>query len=120
MIAAAADLGVVVLDLPREPGPLRTAALDCCLLCVVLASSRVAALAAARATMPAGVTVGVVLRRGPRPDAVPSVDAVRMLGAPLLGALPALDGSDLGAEIPRAMQRVAAGVLDGVHTEVGL
>jgi hypothetical protein len=118
VVTAAAGLGVVVLDLPREPGPLRSAALDRCRLCVVLASSRVAALAAARATMPTGTAVGVVLRRGPRPEAIPSIDAVRMLGAPLLGALPALDGSDAGPEIPRAVLRVAAGVLDGLRVEV--
>jgi hypothetical protein len=111
---AAAELGVVVLDLPREPGPLRDAALACCRLCVVLASARIAALAAARATLPVGVPLGVVLRRASRVAAVPSVDAARMLGAPLLGALPASDGSDLGADLPRAMLRVAAGVLDGL------
>ncbi len=58
-----------------------------------------------------------MLRRGSGPHAVPSVDAARLLGAPLLGALPALDGSDAGADIPRAMLRVAAGVLDGLHAE---
>jgi secretion/DNA translocation related CpaE-like protein len=118
VVTAAAELGVVVVDLPREPGPVRDAALACCRLCVLVASSRVAALAAARATMPTGITVGVVLRRGAPPDAVPSVDAARMLGAPLLGSLPALDGSDVGAEIPRALLRVAAGVLDGLRVEV--
>ena len=117
VVSAAAELGVVVVDLPREPGPLRSAALECCRLCVVLACTRIPGLAAARATMPAGVTVGVVLRRGPRRDAVPSIDAVRMLGAPLLGALPPLDGSDAGADVPRAMLRVAAGVLDGVRAD---
>jgi secretion/DNA translocation related CpaE-like protein len=118
VVTAAAELGVVVVDLPREPGPLRAAALECCRLCVLLASARVSALAAARATMPAGAAVGVVLRRGPRADAIPTVDAVRMLGAPLLGALPALDGSDVGAEIPRTLLRVAAGVLDGLRVDV--
>jgi secretion/DNA translocation related CpaE-like protein len=117
VVSAAAELGVVVIDLPREPGPLRTAALDCCRLCVVLACARVSGLAAARATMPTGVTVGIVLRRAPRPGAVPSIDAVRMLGAPLLGALPPMDGSDAGADVPRTMLRVAAGVLDGVRAD---
>ena len=115
VVAAAVDLGVVVLDVPREPGPVRAAALECCRLCVVLACARVAGLAAARATMPAATPVGLVLRRGSGAHPVPSVDAARMLGAPLLGALPALDGSDVGADLPRAMLRVAAGVLDGLH-----
>lgn len=115
VIAAAAELGTVVLDLPREPGPLRDAALARCRLCVIVACSRVAGLAAARATLPGGPALGLVLRRGARPMAVPSVDAARMLGVSLLGALPALDGSDVGADLPRAMLRVAAGVLDGCH-----
>lgn len=117
VVTAAAELGTVVLDLPREPGPLRSAALACCRLCVVLASSRVAGLAAARATLPVGVALGVVLRRGPSGDSVPSVDAARMLGVPLLGGLPALDGSDVGARVPRTMLRVAAGILDGLDAE---
>jgi NAD(P)-dependent dehydrogenase (short-subunit alcohol dehydrogenase family) len=117
VVAAAAALGPVVLDLPREPGPLRSVTVSCCRLCVLLATSRVATLAAARATMPEETALGVVLRRGPGADTVPAVDAARMLGVPLLGGLPPMDGSDLGARIPRVMLRVAAGILDGLDAE---
>jgi hypothetical protein len=108
VIDTAAHLGVVVLDLPRSPGPVRDAALSRCALRVVVAVAQLRELAAARsvlASLPAG-PVGVVLRRG----GLPIDDAVARLGAPLLGVLPPLDRSIT----PRSAARVAAGVLDGL------
>ncbi len=108
VIDAAAHLGVVVLDVPRSPGPVRDAALSRCALRVVVAVAQVRELAAARsvlATLPGG-PVGVVLRRG----GLPIDDAAARLGAPLLGVLPPLDR----AITPRSAARVAAGVLDGL------
>jgi hypothetical protein len=108
VVAAARALGPVVLDLPRAPGPLREAGLACCELCVLVAAATdVRTLAGAGAvlrSLPA-VPVGVVLRRGEF-----GVDeAAGLLGVPLLGVLPPLDHPS-----ERAVNRVAAGVVDGL------
>lgn len=113
VIEAAARLGTVVLDLPRGPSPLRAASLRRCMLCVVVAAAEVREVAAARAVLRsvAGVAVGVVVRRG----SLPVGDAVQLLGAPLLGVLPALDrDGPPSRRLPRASARVASGVLDGL------
>jgi hypothetical protein len=117
VVGAATERGVVVLDLPRVPGPLRDVALYCCDLCVLVAAAEVRPLAAARAIRPAGpVPVGVVMRRG----SVPAVEAVRMLGGLLLGILPALSSrsGDTPGRVPRAVLRVAGGVWDGLAAAV--
>jgi cellulose biosynthesis protein BcsQ len=108
VIETAAQLGDVVLDLPRAPGSVRDAALVRCALAVVVASTHVRELAAARAVLGSlpDVPAGVVLRRG----ALPVSDAVALLGVPLLGELPPLDR----AQASRVTARVAAGVLDGL------
>jgi MinD-like ATPase involved in chromosome partitioning or flagellar assembly len=117
VVAAAAELGVVVLDLPRSASPERSAALACCGLVVVLAAGDVAPLAAARAviTAMAGVRTGALVRRG----SVGAEQAAGLAGAPLLGELPPLsarrDGRLDPARLPRAAARIAAGVLDGVR-----
>jgi hypothetical protein len=118
VVTAAAELGPVILDVPRERGAVRAAALDCAQMCVLVAAARVPALAAARAAAPVGVPFGVVLRRvraAAGAGAVPAAEAARLLGAPLLGTIPALDGTDVAGEPPRALVRVAAGVLDGIR-----
>ncbi len=112
VVGAAAELGPVVLDVPRWPGVERDSALRCCQLCVVLVAARVAALVAARtviAGLAAAPRLGAVLRRGD----VPTAEASRVLGIPLLGVVPALDGSDVSPRIPRQVERVAAGVFAG-------
>jgi Mrp family chromosome partitioning ATPase len=106
VVAAAAEIGPVVLDLPRAPSRVRAAVT--CTFTVLLAEAQVRELAAARAVLASlgdGPT-GVVLRRG----AVPVDDAAARLGVPLLGVLPPLDRTGN----PRAAARLAAGVLDGL------
>jgi MinD-like ATPase involved in chromosome partitioning or flagellar assembly len=118
LVAAAAELGVVVVDLPRGASPERCAALACCGLVVVLAAGDVAALAAARAVLTtlAGARTGALVRRGP----IAAERAAGLAGAPLLGELPPLTARREGrldpARLPRATARIAAGVLDGVRT----
>jgi hypothetical protein len=106
VVGAAASLGTVVLDLPRAPGALRDAALVLCSMCVLIVMAEVRPLAAARAVRPRAAAVGVVVRRG----SISPAEASRMLGAPLLGVLPAAAMTPT----PRAVARVAAGVLDGL------
>ena len=108
VLAAAAQLGTVVLDLPRAPSELREAGLAACDLCVLVVSAAdvrsVVAAAAVLRSLP-DVPVGLVLRRGGL-----SVDeAVPLLGAPLLGVLPEVDRGG-----SRASVRVACGLLDGM------
>jgi hypothetical protein len=108
VLAAAAHLGTVVVDLPRAPSELREAGLAGCDLCVLVASATdvrsVVAAATVRRSLP-DVPVGLVLRRGGL-----SVDeAVPLLGAPLLGVLPEVDRAT-----SRAAARVASGLLDGL------
>lgn len=113
VIDAAAQLGPVLIDVPRALSPLRDAVVARCLLCVVVAGADVRALAAARAvvrSLPdvavgALGAVGAVVRRGQ----VPVEDAVAVLGVPLLGVLPAVD-----RPAERAVARLARGLLDGV------
>jgi hypothetical protein len=111
VVAAAAESGPVVLDLPRAPSPLREAALDRCALCVVVAASEIRSVVAAGAVLRSlpDVPTGLVLRRG----GLAVVEALPLLDAPLLGVLPA---SDRSANAQRAAARIAAGVLDGLRT----
>jgi hypothetical protein len=114
VLAAVAELGCTVLDLPRAPSPAREAALEECGLVVVLAHAGVRQLSAARAVVSAlpDVNVGTVLRRGE----VPLGDAVPLVGAALLGVLPRpAGGLPLGrGRPPRSLARVAAGIVDGL------
>jgi secretion/DNA translocation related CpaE-like protein len=109
VVAAAAESGPVVLDLPRAPSPVRDAGLEACTLCVVVAAAEVRALVAAGAVLRSlpDVPTGVVLRRG----GLATVEAMPLLGVPLLGVLPPADRAG-GA--PRAAARIASGVLDGL------
>lgn len=110
----ATGVGAVVLDLPRAPSPTRDALLRRCVLCVVVAVAEVRELAAARAVLSSvrDVPVGVVMRRG----SLPVGDAVRLVGADLLGVLPAVDRSlSASSRLPRVATKVATGVLDGLR-----
>jgi MinD-like ATPase involved in chromosome partitioning or flagellar assembly len=110
VIDAANQVGPVIVDLPRVPGELRDAALAECLLAVVVTSSSVAPLAAARrtvATLP-DLPVGIVLRRG----AVSRADAAEILGAPVLAVLP--ESGRPRAGVPTSWIRTGRAVLDGI------
>jgi hypothetical protein len=124
VVEAAVQAGAVVLNLPRAPGPARTAALTACDLVLVIACARVPALAAARSVL-AGLTgapertgssvaapaVGVLVRAGD----VPTEEAAALLGRPVLGCLPSVARPvDLAARRPpRSLVRAASGLLDG-------
>lgn len=113
-VETATAVGTVVLDLPRAPSPTRDALLSRCVLCVVVAVAEVRELAAARAVLTSvpDVPVGVVMRRG----SLPIRDAVQLVGADLLGVLPAVDGGGpASSRLPRLATKVATGVLDGLR-----
>jgi hypothetical protein len=115
VIAAACALGPVVLDLPRASCAERAAALLRCDLVVVVARADVSGLVAAHAMVAAlpELPVGVVVRRGE----VAPVEAAGLVGASLLGVLPALGPGRVTIDPnrpPRHAARVAAGVLAGV------
>jgi hypothetical protein len=115
VLDAAATLGPVVIDLPRASCAERAAALLGCDLVVVLARADVGGLVAAHAMVGAlpELPIGVVVRRGE----VQPHEAAEMVGAPLLGVLPALGSGRLGFDAthpPRPAARVAAGVLAGL------
>ena len=117
VLAVARTTGPVVLDLPRRDCPERAAALLHCALVVVLARADVDGLVAAHALTDGlpELPRGVVCRRGE----VASADAARLGGVPLLGELPALDGSRMVLNphrLPSAPSRVAAGVLRGLRS----
>lgn len=115
VLAVAGVAGPVVLDLPRADRPERGVALTACSLIVVLARGDVDGLVAAHALVDAlpDTPCGLICRRGE----VRPTDAARLVGRPLLGELPALDGSRLvlnSHRLPPGMARVAAGVLRGL------
>lgn len=115
VVGAAERAGPVVVDLPRAAVPERAAALVCCDLVVVLARTDVSGLVAAHATVSAlpELPLGVVVRHGE----VAAAEAADLVGAPLLGELPALGSAMLTVDAgkpPRHLARVAAGVLVGV------
>lgn len=114
VVAAAALLGPVVLDLPRGACAERAAGLLGCDLAVVLARADVAGLVAAHAVTSAlpELPLGVVVRRGE----IAASEAARLVGVPLLGVLPALRSAAFAFDpdrLPRAAARVARGVLAG-------
>jgi hypothetical protein len=116
VLAVGRQAGPVVLDLSRGGGPERSAALDECSLVVVLARGDVDGLVAAHAVvdaLPAPLPCGLVCRRGE----VRPIDAARLVGRPLLGELPALDGKRMvlkSHRLPAVAARVASGVLRGL------
>jgi hypothetical protein len=116
VLAAAASLGPVVIDLGRGPTGPRDAGVARCVLVVLLAVAQVRGLIAARAVAASlsGAPTGLVLRRG----SVAPDQAAPMTATALIGVVPALAASrDRVVDArrpPRALARMAAGVLDGV------
>lgn len=115
VLGAAAVTGPVVVDLPRAACVERAAALLRCDLVVVLARADVPGLVAAHTLIDAlpGLPLGVVVRRA---DIHPE-RAARSVGAPSLGVLPPLGRPGRRFDVtrlPRAMTRVADGVLAGL------
>jgi Mrp family chromosome partitioning ATPase len=112
-------LDCVVVDLPRYDGAARAEGLVRCDLVVVLVRADVAGLVAAHGVVAAlpEVPLGVVVRRG----ALPASRAAALVGAPLLGALPALGRTLPGLDadhLPPASAKVARGVLGGLRPQV--
>jgi hypothetical protein len=121
VLEVARAAGPVVLDLPRRSCPERAAALLHCDLVVVLARSDVDGLVAAHALADGlpELPRGLVCRRGE----VAAADAARLVGLPLFGELPPLDGNRLVLHqhrLPHAALRVACGVLHGLSVRADL
>ena len=114
VLEVARTTGPVVVDLPRGNCPERAAALMHCTFVVMLARADVAGLVGAHAVAAAlpELPIGLVCRRGE----VAAGDAARLVGRPVLGELPALDGRPLVLNSHRRSHaaRVAAGVLGGM------
>lgn len=111
-------LDTVVVDLPRGPCPQRDAALARCDLVVVLIRADAPGLVAAHAQLRIlpELPTGLLVRRGDLGGA----QAAGLVGAPLLGELPALRAGArrrAAGELPRVVQSVAEGVLDGLVLE---
>lgn len=116
LLDVAAAAAPVIVDLPRAGCAERAAAFLHCDLVVLLARADVTGLVAAHAVSAAlpEIAAGVVVRRGD----VPPRQAAELVGRPLLGELPALGIGrfQLRADRPpRALARVAAGVLSGAQ-----
>lgn len=121
VLEVAARAGPVVVDLGRCSTPWRTAALDCCALVVLVCGADVRSVTGARSVrlgLGAAVT-GLVVVRAAR-AAVAPLRVAELVGMPLIGAVPALPrGADSPlavTSLPRAMSRVARGVLDAVQS----
>lgn len=120
VLGAAAAAGPVVVDLPRTPTAVRTAALLVCDLAVIVGRPDVGGLVAAH-VVAAGLADrprGVVLRgRG-----VAGRRAAEAIGCPHLGTLPPLGRARVPLDAgrpPRAEARVAIGILRGLDERVG-
>lgn len=115
VLQVAADAGPVVVDLPRHPVAERAVALLHTSFLVLVARGDVGGLVAAHTTVRGlpELPLGLVLRRGP----VAAATAADLIGAPLLGELPAVRPSNLplnGNRLPRAAERIASGLLLGL------
>ena len=118
VIQVASSVAPVVVDLPRASCAERAAALVCCDLVVVLARGDVGGLVAAHAVVSGlpELPLGLVVRRG----GVSGPRAAELVGVPLLGELPAVTNRFAleHRRLPRAAERIAAGVLAGVDRRV--
>jgi secretion/DNA translocation related CpaE-like protein len=113
VVETAAQVGTVVVDLPRAQSALRDTMLRRCDLCVVVARADVRELAATRAVLRSlpDVSAGVVFRRGE----LSAAEAASLIELPLLGELPPLEHVPPPSRRPsRAATRLAGGVLDGL------
>jgi hypothetical protein len=121
VLDAAAGNGPVVLDLARSPSPERAAALLHCDLVVLVGRADVQGVTSVHAVATAlpELPRGVALRRG----CIPPARAAQAAGVPLLGVLPPFRPSAAAVapgRLPRAMVRVARGVLAGLAGLDGL
>ncbi len=127
VVTAAAELGPVVLDLPRHPSDVRTAAEAMCDLVVLVVRPDVTGLVAARAANEALVepAIGLVVRRvgsTPRAGAFAGHEVADLVGAGVLGWLPALRRPRpvaVPGRAPRVHRRLAAGILSGAVRDDG-
>jgi hypothetical protein len=116
VLDAAAELGPVVVDLGRAAVGPRQVAVSRCALVLLVAAAEVRGLSAARAVAAglSDVPVGLVVRHG----AVAPDEAAALTGVRLVGVAPSLPPSRervLDARrLPRALVRLASGVLDGM------
>ena len=119
-LEVASSAAAVVVDLGRWRSPARTAALRRCDLIVLLCGADVRSVTGARAVrvgLDAGA-LGVVVMRAGR-DLAPASRVAELVGAPLVGVVPATlrrDDTPLDPRsLPRTMARIARGVLDAVR-----
>jgi hypothetical protein len=115
VLDAAARLGPVIVDLPRGFCAERAAALLRCQLVVIVARGDIAGVVGAHAVASAlpELPAGVVVRQGE----VTGPAAADVVGAPLLGMLPALRPGAFVLDperLPRRATLVARGVLAGL------
>jgi hypothetical protein len=120
VLEVAAESGPVVVDLPRHPCPERAAALPHVSFVVLVARGDVAGLVAAHTTVRGlpEIPLGLVLRRGP----IAAGAAATLIGAPLLGELPAVRNGPApidASRLPRAQAKLASGLLLGLGVPVG-
>ena len=116
VLDAARLLGPVAVDLGRSPTAARRIAVEACALIVVLVAADLPGVAAARTVTSAldAAQVALVVRRG----CIDPDEAGELVGAPVVGVLPAVrrrSTSPLHARrLPGALAAVAAGVADSM------
>lgn len=116
VLDAARVLGTVAVDLGRVPSEVRQAALDVCVLVIVVVPADLHGVAAARTLVRSlgCVDVALVVRRGQ----LGTDEVGELAGAPVVGVLPALRGRAGAAldpyRLPGAVRRAAEGIADGV------
>jgi secretion/DNA translocation related CpaE-like protein len=121
VLDVAARSGPVVVDLGRWGTPWRAVALDRCALVVLVCGADVRSVTGARSVRRGLGTVvtGLVVVRAARAVA-PASRVAELVDMPLIGAVPALprslDSPLAVTSLPRAMSRVARGVLDAVQS----
>jgi hypothetical protein len=120
VLAVACRAGPVVVDLGRWDCPARAAAVRRCAITVLMCGADVRSVTggrAVRATL-GDYPLGVVVSRG-RGGVAPVRRLAELVGAPLLGVLPARrrrgDAVLDARSLPRPMARVARGILDAVR-----
>jgi secretion/DNA translocation related CpaE-like protein len=121
VLDVAARAGPVVVDLGRWDTPWRATALERCALVVLVCGADVRSVTGARSVRLGLRTVltGLVVVRAAR-AAAPATRVAELVDMPLIGAVPALlrraDSPLAVTSLPRAMSRVARGVLDAVQS----
>jgi hypothetical protein len=116
VLDAARVLGTVVVDLGRVPNEARQAAIDACVLVIVVVPADLHGVAAARSLVCSlvGADVALVVRRGP----LGADEVGELAAAPVVGVLPPLRGRAGVAldphRLPGAVRRAAEGIADGV------